>query len=203
VGTLRVIAGKARGRKLRTVPGSSTRPITDRVKESLFNILGAEVQSAHLLDLFAGTGSVGIEALSRGADFVRFLDIDRKAIATIKANLETTGFSNQAEVLRLDAFALLERPADRRFDYAYIAPPQYKDLWKKALLSLDAHLDWLVGNAWVIAQIHPREFEPLELERLAEFDQRQYGSTLLVFYEVKPGQESNMSPKNEILGSSP
>jgi 16S rRNA (guanine966-N2)-methyltransferase len=187
---LRVIAGKARGRKLRSVPGDSTRPITDRVKESLFNILGPDIQSAHLLDLFAGTGSVGIEALSRGADFVRFLDVDRQAIATIKANLEITGFSKQSEVLRLDAFALLERPADRRFDYTYIAPPQYKDLWKRALTSLDSHPDWLVENAWVIAQIHPREYEKLELEWLAEFDQRKYGSTLLVFYEVKEGREA-------------
>jgi 16S rRNA (guanine966-N2)-methyltransferase len=198
VGTLRVIAGKARGRKLRTVPGSSTRPITDRVKESLFNILGAEIHSAQLLDLFAGTGSVGIEALSRGAEFVRFLDIDRQAIATIKANLEITGFSAEAEVLRLDAFALVERPADRRFDYVYIAPPQYKDLWKKALLSLDVHPDWLVENAWVIAQIHPREYQSLKLSRLAEFDRRQYGSTLLVFYEVKPGAENPVSPGEEI-----
>jgi 16S rRNA (guanine966-N2)-methyltransferase len=190
VGTLRVIAGKARGRKLRSVPGDSTRPITDRVKESLFNILGPDIQSSHLLDLFAGTGSVGIEALSRGADFVRFLDVDRLAIATIKANLEVTGFSKQSEVLRLDAFALLERPADRRFDYTYIAPPQYKDIWKRALTSLDSHPDWLVENAWVIAQIHPREYEKLELERLAEFDQRKYGSTLLVFYEVKEGREA-------------
>lgn len=202
MGTLRVIAGKARGRKLRTVPGSSTRPITDRVKESLFNILGAEIQSAQLLDLFAGSGSVGIEALSRGADFVRFLDIDRLAIATIKANLESTGFSNRAEVLRLDAFVLLERPADRRFDYVYIAPPQYKDLWKKALLSLDDHPDWLVEDAWVIAQIHPREYEPLELNHLAEFDRRQYGSTLLVFYEVKSMLENTKPQGEQVSGDS-
>lgn len=198
MGTLRVIAGKARGRKLRTVPGSSTRPITDRVKESLFNILGAEIRSAHFLDLFAGTGSVGIEALSRGADFARFLDLDREAIATIKANLKTTGFSSQAEVLRLDAFALLDRPADRRFDYAYIAPPQYKELWKKALQSLDAHPDWLVEDAWVIAQVHPKEYEQLEFTHLAEFDRRQYGSTLLVFYEVKSGKVDESLSSGEV-----
>jgi 16S rRNA (guanine(966)-N(2))-methyltransferase RsmD len=203
VGTLRVIAGKARGRKLRTVPGSSTRPITDRVKESLFNILGAEVQSAHVLDLFAGTGSVGIEALSRGADFVRFLDIDRQAIATIKANLELTGFASQAEVLRLDAFSLLERPADHRFDYVYIAPPQYKELWKDALRILDVHPDWLVENAWVIVQVHPREYEALEFSHLKEFDRRQYGSTTLVFYEVKPANAGEASSSGEMPGQSP
>ena len=83
MGGLRVIAGTARGHKLNSVPGDSTRPITDRTKESLFNILGGDIQGATFLDLFAGTGSVGIEALSRGAIFVRFLDKNQNAIQTI------------------------------------------------------------------------------------------------------------------------
>ena len=180
---LRVIAGKARGRRLRSVPGESTRPITDRTKESLFNILGADVRDSTWLDLFAGTGSVGIEALSRGAVFVRFVDIERLAIETIRANLKTTGLETSAEVTRQDAFALLARPADRRFDYVYVAPPQYKELWKRALRALDDRTDWLPEGAWVIAQIHPVEYEPLELENLTELEQRKYGSTLLIFYE--------------------
>ena len=83
MGSLRVISGLARGRRLRSVPGDTTRPITDRVKESLFDILGADVVGSAFLDLFAGTGSVGIEALSRGADFARFIDLHRPAIQTI------------------------------------------------------------------------------------------------------------------------
>ena len=180
---LRVIAGKARGRKLRSVPGDATRPITDRTKESLFNILGGDVQGSTWLDLFAGTGSVGIESLSRGADFVRFVDLQRQAIDTVRANLEATGLKAGSEVLRMDAFTLLERAPDRQFDYVYIAPPQYKELWKKAILILDKQPDWLSADAWVIAQIHPIEYEPLTLEHLSEFDQRKYGSTLLVFFE--------------------
>ena len=82
--SLRVIGGTARGRKLRSVPGDTTRPITDRVKESLFNILSADIEGSCLLDLFAGTGSVGIEALSRGAEFVRFIDKHHTAIKTVK-----------------------------------------------------------------------------------------------------------------------
>lgn len=82
-----------------------------------------------------------------------------------------------------DAFALLARPADRQFDYVYIAPPQYKGLWKRALLALDDNPDWLAEDAWVIVQIHPREEEPLALTNLVEFDRREYGSTLLIFYE--------------------
>jgi len=184
---LRVIGGKARGRKLRSVPGESTRPITDRTKEALFNIIGGDIQGASFLDLFAGTGSVGIEALSRGADFVRFLDNERVAIQTIQANLEHTDLGGHAHVLRIDAFQYLERPADRVFDYVYIAPPQYKELWRRALLSLDTHPGWLSEDAWVIAQIYPKEYQGLALQNLAETDQRRYGSTLLVFYERKPG----------------
>ena len=181
---LRVISGKARGFKLRTVPGNSTRPITDRVKESLFNILGADVMSASLLDLFAGTGSVGIEALSRGAHFVRFIDVDRQAVATTLTNLKNTRLSEGAEVVRSDAFVYLKRDPDQAFDYVYIAPPQYKEMWKKAMFSLSVHSGWLSEDAWVIVQLHPVEYETLKLPNLREFDQRKYGSTLLLFYEL-------------------
>lgn len=187
---LRVIAGKARGRRLRSVPGETTRPITDRTKESLFNILGPDIRRAEMLDLFGGTGSVGIEALSRGAAFVRFVDLQRAAVETMRANLEITGLAEYAEVLRQNAFELLARPADRGFDYVYIAPPQYKNLWKQALLALDGQPEWLAEDAWVIVQIHPVEYEPQTLEHLVEFDQRKYGSTLLVFYERKPEPSS-------------
>src|SRR5512139_472558 len=139
MGSLRVIGGKARGRRLRPVPGDTTRPITDRTKESLFNILGGDIIGATFLDLFAGTGSVGIEALSRGAAFARFIDREQQAVATVRYNLETTGFTGRAEVFKMDAFTYLSRPPDRSFDYAYIAPPQYKDLWRKALLDFDSH----------------------------------------------------------------
>ena len=186
---LRVISGVARGRKLRSVPGSATRPITDRAKESLFNILGSDIVGSSFLDLFAGTGSVGIEALSRGAAFVRFIDTQRQAIETVRANLSLTGLQQSAEVLRQDAFSMLGRPVDRAFDYVFIAPPQYKELWQKALLALDAQPAWLTPDAWVIAQIHPVEYRPKTasaepvLKNLSEFDQRRYGSVLFVFYE--------------------
>lgn len=182
---MRVIAGSARGRNLRPVPGSITRPITDRVKESLFDILGGDVIGSAFLDLFAGTGGVGIEALSRGAAFARFVDLDAQAVGTVRTNLQITGLGDRAEVLRMDAFALLDREPDRSFEYVYVAPPQYKGLWKKALLHLDAHPAWLVEDAWVIVQIFPGEFEPVELVSLSEFDRRKYGSTLLVFYSYR------------------
>ena len=172
---------------MRAVPGDVTRPITDRVKESLFNILGVDIQDAVLLDLFAGTGAVGIEALSRGAKWVRFIDRHHQAVKTVRANLESTKLSARAEVFNMDAFAALDQDVDREFDYIYIAPPQYKNMWKKALLRVDARPGWLAEYAWVIVQIDPLEFEPVELKNLQEFNQRRYGSTLLVFY-VMPEQ---------------
>src|SRR5512139_663823 len=104
---LRVIAGDARGRKLKAVPGDTTRPITDRAKESLFNILAGDVIGSVWWDVFGGTGAVGIEAISRGASFVRFSERDRLAIETIRWNLEHCRFGDCAEIRRGDAFAIL------------------------------------------------------------------------------------------------
>lgn len=186
---MRVIAGQARGRKLRAVPGDETRPISDRVKEALFNILSQDVPGSAFLDLFAGTGSVGIEALSRGADYARFVDSHRAAVETIRSNLESTHLAENAELLPADAFDYISRNPDRSFDYVYIAPPQYKKMWSRAILALDRNSDWLLNDAWVIAQIDPKEYEELDLDNLLEFDQRRYGNTLLVFYERAPTKE--------------
>ena len=185
--SLRVIAGKAKGRKLKSVSGDTTRPITDRAKESLFNILGTDVVDSNWWDLFAGTGAVGIEALSRGAAFVRFTDLNRAPIETINFNVEHCGLKAQAEIRRADAFTYLTAVPDKKFEYIYIAPPQYQDMWLKALELVDDNVEWLAEDAWVIAQIAPREYREAkpELKYLEEFDQRKYGSTLLVFFERK------------------
>jgi 16S rRNA (guanine(966)-N(2))-methyltransferase RsmD len=106
-GLMRVIAGEAKGRKLLSVPGQVTRPITDRVKESLFNILGRRVVNALFLDLFAGTGSVGIEALSRGARRSVFVERNRQALKVITENLKTTGLADRAQVVSSDVFKFL------------------------------------------------------------------------------------------------
>jgi 16S rRNA (guanine966-N2)-methyltransferase len=183
--SLRVISGTAKGRRLKDVPGETTRPVTDKVKEAVFNILGGDVIDSTWWDLFAGTGAIGIEALSRGAAFVRFSDMNRLPIETIKANLETTGFTASSEIRRGDAFHMLAASPDRQFDYIYIAPPQYKGMWSQALRTLDVNPTWLSDECEVIVQVHPREYENLELGTLKEFEQRKYGSTLLVFYHRK------------------
>lgn len=183
--TLRVIAGKAKGRKLKSVPGDTTRPVTDRVKEALFNILAGDVIDSHWWDLFAGTGAIGIEALSRGAAFVRFTDSNRAPIETIKFNVTQCRLLEQSEIRRGDAFTLLSGRPDAQFEYIYIAPPQYQEMWIKALELVDENINWLNEDGWAIAQIDPKEYKSISLENLKEFDQRKYGSTLLVFFERK------------------
>ncbi|HLF02681.1 MAG TPA: 16S rRNA (guanine(966)-N(2))-methyltransferase RsmD [Anaerolineales bacterium] len=184
---IRVIAGQAKGRRLKLVPGDNTRPIMDRVKESLFNIVGAGIAEATFLDLFGGTGGVGIEALSRGAARATFIDSNRLAIKTIQDNLETVKFTKQATVIRGDALAFLRATPESGFDYIYIAPPQYVDLWTKALSLIDAQPAWLNPDGWAIAQIDPVEYSEPALQHLTLVDKRKYGSTLLCFYE-RPGE---------------
>ncbi|GAB4398607.1 MAG: 16S rRNA (guanine(966)-N(2))-methyltransferase RsmD [Anaerolineales bacterium] len=181
--SLRVISGTAKGRKLKSVPGDTTRPVMDRVKESLFNILAGDVIDSNWWDLFAGTGAIGIEALSRGAASVRFTDLNRAPIETIRENVEYCKFSEQAEVRRGDAFTMLSGKADRQFEYIYVAPPQYKKMWLEALKLIDDNAEWLTDDGTVIVQIDPTEYEEVELHNLVEGEQRKYGSTLLIFYD--------------------
>lgn len=182
---MRVISGKAKGRKLKRVPGDTTRPITDRVKESLFNILGPDVRGSRWLDLFAGTGQVGIEALSRGAAGVVFVDKAVPALRTIRENLRLTHLAEGAEVIRSDAFAFLRSGEAAQFDLIYVAPPQYHELWERALgLIATDPAAYLTPEGQVVVQIHPREYRDLAFAGLELVDQRQYGSTMLCFYRL-------------------
>lgn len=183
--SLRVIAGQAKGRRLKRVPGDTTRPIMDRVKEALFSIIGRDIVDATFLDLFAGTGSIGIEALSRGAKQVIFVDREGPAIKTIHQNLEITGLSENAIVRRTDAFTYLKHPPAIPFDYIYIAPPQYKNMWLDALNTIDSMPDWVEKDTEIIVQIDPKEFNSVSFKHIEAYDERKYGKTLLVFYTLK------------------
>ena len=181
----RIISGSAKGLRLKSVPGDSTRPITDRVKEALFNIIGNDILDAVFLDLFGGTGSVGIEALSRGASSATFIEKNRNAYQTLKSNIEHCKVDQRAQVLMEDAFQFLQKKNTREFDYVFIAPPQYMGLWEKALLLVDKNPSLLKEDSWIIVQIHPVENKDVALEHLELFDQRTYGSTLLLFFQMK------------------
>lgn len=183
---MRVIAGSARGRKLKSPKSSETRPIMDRVKTALFDILAPEIVGMRVLDLFAGTGAVGIEALSRGAESATFIERSPDAWRLVRENLALTNLSERAEVLCTDAFAFLQQAAasHRLFDLVYVAPPQYEGIAARALAQLDT-APLTQPDGIVIVQIHPQErtdLDNLALRRLRRYDERRYGSTLLLFY---------------------
>jgi len=187
MGKLSVIGGKVKGFNLQSVPGSGTRPIMSKVKAALFNIVSPYVLDSTWLDLFAGTGSVGIEALSRGASFARFVENQHAAVKTIQTNLEHTRLMDQAEVWQKSVFNFLDEVADRQFDFVYIAPPQYKDFWSRTLQALDQNPAWLQHDGWAIVQIDKAEYQPQTLDNFKLFDRRTYGSTELLFYLVEDG----------------
>jgi len=185
---MRVISGSAKGHRLYVVPGEGTRPITDRVKESLFNILGDFVVGARVLDLFAGTGAVGIEALSRGAAHAVFVDKSPVALRTVRRNLEHTRLNERATLIQADVFRYLAAPVEQPFHLVYVAPPQYRGWWIRVIKLLDECPEWLVppsiGTGLVVVQMHPREYQVMVLSHLSMYDVRRYGSTLLCFYRL-------------------
>lgn len=179
---MRVIAGVAKGRRLRPPASGGTRPITDRAKESLFSILAPDIPGQRFLDLFAGTGSVGIEALSRGCAQATLVERSARAAASILHNLEITGLRERAEVVCRDVFAYL-REEPRPFDVIFAAPPQWRGLWPRAVASLDSHPGWLAANAVVVVQHDPAETAAgLELARLSHSGERTYGRVRFTFF---------------------
>jgi 16S rRNA (guanine966-N2)-methyltransferase len=184
---MRVISGMAKGRQLKLVPGEGTRPIMDRVKEALFNILGDRIEGATFLDLYAGTGSVGIEALSRGADYAVFVENARLAVKTISENLKMTGLEDRAKIVRKDVRDYLREDPREAFEIVYIAPPQYENLWLETLLLLDQKSDHLQPDGIAIVQIDPQEKQEVSLNVLVPVDERRYGNTVLWFFE-RPGE---------------
>ncbi len=136
-----------------------------------------------MLDLFGGTGAVGIEALSQGAGHCIFLDTNARAVATIKENLKATDLADKAEVRHTDAFVYLRNCA-KSFDLIYVAPPQYKGIWIEAMRTIAERPHLLNDKGAVIVQIDPKEYEELDLGSLTKTQERRYGNTILVFYST-------------------
>lgn len=190
---MRVVAGTAKGRQLKGPKVPGTRPVMDRVKTALFDILAPEIRDTRFLDLFAGTGSIGIEALSRGAASATFVELSPDMVKLVRENLAITRLAARAETIRADAFKYLETAytAGKRYDIVYIAPPQYQGMAARAVVQLDTAPLTEPGGL-VIAQIHPRErgeLDALNLQRLRLVDERRYGSTALLFYEHGDGTD--------------
>lgn len=177
---MRVITGSARGRRLKDLPGLDTRPTTDKVKESIFNIVQFDVEGRKVLDLFAGTGQLGIEALSRGAERCVFVDQSREAVKIIQENVKTTGFENQSRVAAGDAISFLTSCREK-FALVFLDPPYASDLLDRALLKL-AEIDIVAENGIIVCEsaldkILPQLPAPYEMGR----DYR-YGKIKLTLY---------------------
>lgn len=187
---MRVIAGTAKGRPLKSVPGREIRPTSDRVRESLFNVLTARVPGAAFLDLFAGSGAVGIEALSRGAASCVLVELVTSHLRIIEENLRTAGLSAGAEVIRRDARSAVHDLArrGRRFDLIFIDPPYGKGLVDEALQAIAA-AGLLAPGGWIICEHHRKDLVPAVVPGVGaagsshKFRELIFGDTVLSFYE--------------------
>ncbi|MDF2630402.1 MAG: putative methylase [Symbiobacteriaceae bacterium] len=185
---MRVITGKAKGHSLVTVKSRDVRPTADRVKESLFNVLGPRVIDAEFLDLFAGSGAVGIEALSRGARRAVFVDLATQHLKVVEQNLTATGLLAGAELLRRDARAAV---ADlgrrgRRFDLIFVDPPYSKGLVDEALTAIAEH-GVLAEGGWVICEHYKKDAVPTaagEAGGLTKFRELLFGEIIISLYEA-------------------
>jgi len=181
---VRIVAGKNKGNILKSPKDLSVRPTSEKVREALFDILGTSVKETCFLDLFAGTGAVGIEALSRGAREVIFIEKELKCTKIIKENLEKTGNSQNAVVYKIDFLSGLKLLARKNhlLDYIFLDPPYNRRLVNISLLEI-SKLPILRHNGLVIAQHYKKEKVMENLSNLKLFNQRIYGECYLSFYD--------------------
>lgn len=185
---MRVIAGTCRGMKLNAPPGNATRPTSDRVKESLFNIISSKkgYDGNRVLDICAGTGSLGIEALSRGALFCSFVEQDRKVVEILNRNLSVTHFDDRAELVVQEATRALSMLAGRgrRYDLVFFDPPYESGLYDTIPELLNS-LELLNVDALLVAECSRRRSLPEAFGTLIKTDRRIYGDTALEFFSLE------------------
>lgn len=179
---MRIVGGSLGGRVLRAPHGAATRPTSEKVREAIFNILGP-VEGARVLDLFAGSGALGIEALSRGAAHATFVDTGKPALAALRANLRELGLEDRAAVLPMDAVAAARRPPPAPWGIVFVDPPYASDLARRAALALPPAS--LEPGARIVIEHDRRGIPPEALGSLLRTDQRRYGDTMVSFFEVR------------------
>ena len=177
---MRVISGKSRGVVLKTPEGMTTRPTADRVKEALFSIIQFELPGARVLDLFGGTGQLGIEAISRGAKSAVFVDENKKACSLIQENLKRTGFEKEARVIRSDYAAFLKY-CHEKFDIILLDPP-YAEVFLENALKLITEIDILQSGGIIITERPVDKVLTCEFEGYTRSKDYKYGNTLLTLF---------------------
>ena len=178
---MRVVSGTARGCKLQPVPGMNTRPTTDRVKENVFNLIQDHVRGAEVLDLFAGTGALSLEALSRGARSAVLVDMDRAAGAAIRKNMETSRLGDKCRLIPRDYHAAMDALAAEgaRFDLVFIDPPYKMENTGEMCAAL--YDKGLLSGAFLLVVEHRKGRAPMLDARFEAFDLRHYGDTEITF----------------------
>ncbi|MBO9559278.1 MAG: 16S rRNA (guanine(966)-N(2))-methyltransferase RsmD [Caulobacter sp.] len=186
---MRIVSGQYRGKTIVTPPGDNTRPTSDRARQAVFNILehaawAPELHGARVIDVFAGSGALGLEAMSRGAAFCLFVETDDNARGAIRENMEAFGLFGQARVHRRDATDPGVRPGSvgQPFDIAFLDPPYAKGLGEKALAALRAG-DWLAPGAVVVFERGRDEPDPAP-EGFERLDARDYGAARVFFFRL-------------------
>ncbi|MFT4143068.1 MAG: 16S rRNA (guanine(966)-N(2))-methyltransferase RsmD [Mobilitalea sp.] len=184
---MRVIAGKARRLQLKTPEGFETRPTTDKTKETLFNILNPYLADSDFLDLFSGSGAIGIEALSRGAKYAALVENNKIALDCIKANLQTTRLVEGADVLANNAVEAIRNLEIRGkvFDVIFMDPPYNQQLEKEVLLALQSSNIIYCDTIIVVEASLKTEFDYLEDTRFRIFKKKEYKTNQHVFIELK------------------
>lgn len=184
-GHMRIISGEFKGKKLASLKGNATRPTSDRVREAVFNILSADVKNAAVLDLFAGTGALGLEALSRGASNAVFIDISASAVNIIQKNAAACKIENRARIMRWDIAKNLNclQATFLPFDLVFMDPPYNQNFMTSALKNLIA-AKVLKNSARIIIEHAAAETIPQDIATLHLTDQRIYGKTLVSFLSV-------------------
>ena len=180
---MRVISGNARGKKLVSLEGMNTRPTLDRVKEALFNIIQFDIKDKNVLDLFAGSGAIGIEAISRGAKTATLCDNSIDAIKVIETNVKNTRSTEKAKIIHADYLTALKLLADNRktFDIVYLDPP-YKTEFANIAIDRIIELNLLSKDVIIIVETDDAEKEKtIKNEGIELFDKRKYGRAILIF----------------------
>jgi 16S rRNA (guanine(966)-N(2))-methyltransferase RsmD len=188
--SMRVVAGKAKGISLKTPDGMATRPTADRVKEALFSILHFDLPGAEVLDLFGGTGQLGIEALSRGASECVFVDEREDACKIIRENLKRTGFTNQASVLRSDYAAYLKK-CSKKFDIIILDPP-YAEIFLENSLKMITEIDILNSGGIMVAERPLGKELPWDFPGYQRSKDYKYGKTLITLYRKNEVQSDSL-----------
>ena len=181
---MRIIGGEYKSRQIAMPKGVDIRPTQDKVRESVFNILG-DISAKFVLELFAGSGAFGIEALSRGARSVTFVDNNFRCIQTIKSNLESLGIGHSKyDIIKTNALSVLSRleKQEDRFDIVFMDPPYYKGTAKKCLINIDNY-DIVAPVGLVLVEHFKKDALDAELERFVFIDERRYGDTVITIFK--------------------